>query len=79
MKEKKTGHIKDESAIQKAGAVQRTPCIPEQIADHQKRVITCEDTSNDVLSFFFLFLFLDKSQPCSVLALIPLILLLRPL
>ena len=26
----------DESAIQKAGAVQRTPCIPEQIADHQK-------------------------------------------
>ena len=69
----------DESAIQKAGAVQRTPCIPEQIADHQKRVITCEDTSNNVLSFFFLFLFLDKSQPCSVLALIPLILLLRPL
>ena len=66
----------DESAIQKAGAVQRTPCIPEQIA---KRVITCEDTSNNVLSFFFLFLFLDKSQPCSVLALIPLILLLRPL
>ena len=62
----------DESAIQKAGAVQRTPCIPEQIADHQ-------DTSNDVLSFLFLFLFLDKSQPCSVLARIPLILFLRPL
>ena len=53
----------DESAIQKAGAVQRTPCIPEQIADHQKSAITFEDTSNDVLSFLFLFLFLDKSQP----------------
>ena len=69
----------DESAIQKAGAMQCTPCIPEQIADHQKSAITFEDTSNDVLSFLFLFLFLDKSQPCFVLARIPLILLLRPL
>ena len=69
----------DESAIQKAGAVQRTPCIPEQIADPQKSAITFEDTSNDFLNFLFLFLFLDKSQPCSVLARIPLILLLRPL
>ena len=69
----------DESAIQKAGAVQRTPCIPEQIADHQKSAITFEDTSNDFLNFLFLFLILDKSQPCSVLARIPLILLLRPL
>ena len=40
-------HVMDKLAMQEANAVQRTPCIPEQIADHQENVIiTCEDTRN---------------------------------
>ena len=51
----------DKLAIQEANAVQRTPCIPEQIADHQENVIiTCEDTRNDVVTFLFPFFFLVK-------------------
>lgn len=56
----------DKLAIQEANAVQRTPCIPEQIADHQENVIiTCEDTRNNVVTFLFPFLFLVKFHSCS--------------
>ena len=58
--------VVDKLAIQEANAVQRTPCIPEQIADHQENVIiTCEDTRNDVVTFLFLFFFLVKFHSCS--------------
>ena len=59
-------HVMDKLAMQEANAVQRTPCIPEQIADHQENVIiTCEDTRNDVVTFLFLFFFLVKFHSCS--------------
>lgn len=59
-------HVMDKLAIQEANAVQRTPCIPEQIADHQENVIiTCEDTRNDVVTFLFPFFFLVKFHSCS--------------
>ena len=58
--------VVDKLAIQEANAVQRTPCIPEQIADHQENVIiTCEDTRNHVVTFPFLFFFLVKFHSCS--------------
>ena len=70
--------VVDKLAIQEANAVQSTPCIPEQIADHQENVIiTCEDTCNDVVTFLFPFFSWLNFIP--VLAVIPLILLLRPL
>lgn len=68
----------DKLEIQEANAVQRTPCIPEQIADHQENVIiTCEDKRNDVVTFLFRSFSWLNFIP--VLAVVPLILLLRPL
>ena len=32
-------HVMDKLAIQKTSALQCTPCIPEQFADHQENVI----------------------------------------
>ena len=56
----------DKLAKQEANAVQRTPRIPEQIADHQENVIiTCEDTRNHVVTFLFPLLFLVKFHSCS--------------
>ena len=51
--------VVDKLAIQEANAVQSTPCIPEQIADHQENVIiTCEDTRNKCCDFPISVLFL---------------------